>query len=195
MTARKLAVFDLDNTLSEGDTLVPWLIEIAGRGRLISALLQAGWARLTAPSGADRRTVFKEALQIPCLAGVYLEAAEAAAQCVAAEIRWKQLAPDALVQHQSDGARILVATGAARLAAEHFISHRFGSDITVMGTELEVDGEGRLTGRLDGGNCVRQEKRRQVEAWIAEHGPFDEIWGYGNEPHDVPMLELVDHAT
>ncbi|MBV6633378.1 MAG: HAD-IB family phosphatase [Alphaproteobacteria bacterium] len=193
--ARQLAVFDLDNTLTKGDTLVPWLVGIAGRLRFARALRQASWARFTAPKGADRRTVFKEALQIPCLSGVPVDYAVSMAQRVAPRLRWKQLAPNALNKHKQDDVTVLVATGAARLAAEHFVAHRFGSDITVIGTELAVDGKGNLTGRLDGGNCVRQEKKRQVEAWIAKQGPFDEIWGYGNKPHDLPMLELVDHAT
>ncbi|MDP9195917.1 MAG: haloacid dehalogenase-like hydrolase, partial [Pseudomonadota bacterium] len=59
-------------------------------------------------------------------------------------------------------------------------------------TDLEVV-DGILTGRMDGGNCVRQEKARRVRAFLEQHGPFDETWGYGNRPHDIPMLDLLDH--
>ena len=84
MTASgNLAIFDLDNTLTKGDTLVPWLVALAGRRRFLMAAAGAGLARVRARPLADRRTVFKEALQIPLLAGVTVARADQAAQAVA----------------------------------------------------------------------------------------------------------------
>lgn len=187
-----LAIFDLDNTLTIGDTLVPWLVEIAGRRRFAATAVKAGMARLRAPKSADRRTVFKEALQVPLLNGVSVDQAHEAAKAVAPRIRWKTVAPNAFEQHLAKGDRVLVATGAARLAAEHFVTHRFGEHFDIIGTELEVVDD-RLTGRLAGANCVREAKAVAVKAWLEANGPFGEIWGYGNKPHDLPMLALVDH--
>ncbi|NTU76734.1 MAG: haloacid dehalogenase-like hydrolase, partial [Alphaproteobacteria bacterium] len=50
-----------------------------------------------------------------------------------------------------------------------------------------------LTGLMESGNCVRQRKAELVAAYLAAHGPFAESWGYGNLPHDLPMLALVQH--
>ena len=188
-----LAIFDLDDTLTHGDTLVPWLVAIAGRRRFLAAAARAGWARFRSAPLADRRTVFKEALQIPLLNGVSVERADQAARAVAPRIRWKNVAPRAFDDHLAKGDRVLVATGAARMAAHHFVTHRFGDRFTIIGTELEQR-DGRLTGRLDGPNCVREAKAAAVKQWLDAHGPFGEIWGYGNKPHDIPMLALVDHA-
>lgn len=189
----RLAVFDLDDTLTYGDTLVPWLVAMTGWRRFAGAVALAGYRRLTAPAGSDRRTVFKEALQVPLLAGVTEVEAVARAVLVAPRLRWRRETATALERHLREGARVLVATGAARLAAEQFIRLRFGDSVTLIGTELELS-DGQLTGRLAGGNCVRQEKARRVQAWLEAHGPFGESWGYGNAPHDLPMLALVDHA-
>ncbi|MDD3371960.1 MAG: haloacid dehalogenase-like hydrolase, partial [Alphaproteobacteria bacterium] len=59
-------------------------------------------------------------------------------------------------------------------------------------TDIGVE-NGVITGDMIHGNCVRLKKAERVEAWLAEHGPFDESFGYGNYPHDVPMLNLVKH--
>jgi phosphatidylglycerophosphatase C len=191
---RDLALFDLDNTLTHGDTLVPWLVAVAGWPRFAVAGLGATFQRVAAPAGADRRTVFKEALQIPLLRGVTKAEGLRRAEAVAPDLRWKREAPAALERLRAAGAQIVVATGAARVAAEIFVRHRFGEGILVLGTELETV-DGCFTGRLAGGNCVREEKARRVSAWIEANGPFGERWGYGNAPHDLPMLALVDHAT
>ena len=192
--SRKLAIFVLDNTLTHGDTLVPWLIALSSRNRFLRAAVRAGISRFSAPALTDRRTVFKEALQVPLLTGVTVENGISAAKRIAPTIRWKKLAPQALMNHAENGVHILIATGAARMAAEHFVAHRFPVKFDMLGTELEVV-DGMLTGRLAGENCVRQTKARLVREYLDEHGPFDEIWGYGNAPHDLPMLELVDHKT
>jgi phosphoserine phosphatase len=43
------------------------------------------------------------------------------------------------------------------------------------------------------GNCVRLRKAERVAEWLQDNGPFDDTYGYGNAPHDLPMLELLNH--
>ncbi len=47
------------------------------------------------------------------------------------------------------------------------------------------------TGAMTSGNCVRRHKAEMVAEYMASHGPFGNSWGYGNLPHDLPMLELM----
>jgi len=52
-----------------------------------------------------------------------------------------------------------------------------------------------LTGAILGGNCVRQHKADQVKQTLEQLGDIADSWGYGNFPHDVPMLALVQQRV
>jgi HAD superfamily phosphoserine phosphatase-like hydrolase len=94
------------------------------------------------------------------------------------------------LKHKADGALIVVATGALDLYIRALLAD-LPVDL-VLATELETTADGRLTGALKGGNCVRKEKARRVAALLAAEGPFAISYGYGNAPHDLPMLDLLD---
>ena len=61
----------------------------------------------------------------------------------------------------------------------------------VFCTRLGVGPDGRLDGRLDGGNVRGHEKVRQVEAWLDGH-PV-ELWAYGDSAGDRELLAAADH--
>ena len=42
-------------------------------------------------------------------------------------------------------------------------------------------------------NCVRKWKAQMLSEYLGTVEPFAESWGYGNFPHDVPMLNLLKH--
>ena len=69
-----------------------------------------------------------------------------------------------------------------------------GKADAVIGTDLEIV-NGKLTGKLAGANCIRDEKARRVAEWVSQNGPFQESWGYGNRPHDLAMLALTDNPV
>ncbi len=192
---RVVAVFDLDCTLTRRDSLIPWLVELRGWRRTAVAAARSGMVNpLRRDTGAgDLRTRIKQRLLARLLAGVPVDTARQAARAVARRIPWNLATLRSLEQHRAQGHRVLVATGSATLCAEAMLGDRLGAEgITVIGTGLEVEGN-HLTGQLAGPNCVRLAKAAQVAAWMTQHGPFDERWGYGNAPHDLPMLALMDH--
>ena len=94
--------------------------------------------------------------------------------------------------HRRAGDVLVIATGSPRLVVERLAAEHCPPDL-VIGTELELAADGRLTGRLAGPNCVREDKARRVGDWLAAQGPVRASYGYGNHPHDLPMLALVDH--
>lgn len=192
---RAIAVFDLDCTLTRRDSLIPWLIELRGWRRTALAAAHSGMVNpLRRDTGAgDLRTRIKQRLLARLLAGVAVETARQAAHAVGRRIGWNPAMLRALEGHRDRGHQVLVATGSATLCAEAMLGDRVGAaGIAIIGTRLEVEGN-RLTGRLAGPNCVRLAKADQVAAWLERHGPFTERWGYGNAPHDLPMLALMDH--
>lgn len=187
---RGVAFFDFDGTLVKGDSLIPYLGYVAGWPKMIAAFAKS----VASPEKGhpDTRTGIKSALLKRTLAGVPYEEARAAASKLAPLKIWKPLTHKALLKHKADGFTIVVATGALELYI-HQLLEELPVDL-VIATEMEVK-DGILTGAIQGGNCVRQEKARRVEAYLKTHGPFDVTYGYGNAPHDLPMLALLDHKT
>jgi len=187
---RAAAFFDFDGTLVKGDSLLPFLGFTVGWLRLGWAFaLSLVWPEKGHP---DWRTGVKAALLYRTLKGVPADRARAAAKKLSPLKLWKEPAHGALLKLKHDGAVIVVATGAlslyiGRLVEDLPVDH-------IIATDME-EHDGILTGRMAGGNCVRAEKARRVDAFMRTHGPFEETWGYGNAPHDLPMLALLTHQT
>lgn len=191
-----VAFFDFDATLTRRDTLVAWLVALAGRRRVLQALMAASvgsiGGRRERGTLADQRTRFKETLFRRLLAGVTPAEAAAAADRVRPNLRWREEIVARFRQHRADGDVMVIATGSPRIVVERLAAERCSPDL-VIGTELALADDGRLTGRLAGANCVRADKARRIAEWLAANGPVAHSFGYGNRPHDLPMLALVDH--
>jgi HAD superfamily phosphoserine phosphatase-like hydrolase len=115
-------------------------------------------------------------------------------QNAAVKVRlWQKMNPpvlQALREHSSHGDRIVIASGGLSLYLPEMLR-----DIpydALICTDIGVENN-LVTGKMINGNCVRQGKAERVAAWLAQNGPFDESWAYGNYPHDVPMMNLVKH--
>lgn len=189
-TPRAAAFFDVDGTLVKRDSLLPFIAYCVGWPRMLLAFAKALLRPL--PGQADLKGAIKAALLINALAGVPLEIAEAAAQRVTKWRVWKEPAYSALHRHKREGAVIVIATGALSLYVPYLLE---GLPMdAIMATDMEVI-DGKLTGRMLGGNCVRAEKARRVDAYLKTHGPFSKTYGYGNAPSDLPMLALLDDST
>jgi HAD superfamily hydrolase (TIGR01490 family) len=188
----KAAFFDLDGTLTVGDSFPRFLAALRGW-----PLTWAGYALacLIGPfcegHGAfDTRGRIKLTLLRLLTRGVPVEKAAAAGTTIKNTITWNEAILTRLRWHHEQGHRVIVVTGAPTIYLANFLDD-LPIDETI-GTELEI-ANARLTGRLAGVNCVREEKAAIVQCWLAQHQP-DETWGYGNAPHDLPMLKLVRHA-
>ncbi len=189
----KAAFFDLDDTLTHGDTLPLWLAALRGWPWTVLAYLLAGTVGgFVHDAGAfDRRGRIKACLLRLTVRGMAVNRAAAAGARVRARIRWRDEMVAVLKRHDADGHRVIVVTGAATIYLPALLD---GLPVDeVLGTTLEVR-NGRLTGRLSGVNSVRAAKAEVVRNWLALHQP-EETWGYGNDPHDLPMLALLDHRT
>ena len=192
MATSDIAVFDFDCTLTRTDTLVPWLRELAGIRRVPRGLANGIGRFLQA--GTDRRTAFKAALLGRLARGRSVADGQAAARRLSARVRWRQEQLDRFAWHKDQGHMTVIATGSPRLAVAELVADHCQPDL-LIGTELEVDDAGLLTGRILGGNCVREEKARRIEGLMQRLGPFGESFGYGNLPHDRAMLGLMQHRV
>ena len=67
----------------------------------------------------------------------------------------------------------------------------------VLGARLEDDGEGVLSGRLDGPNCRGPEKVRRLDSWWAslhDDRPPSRFTAYGDSAGDRELLARADVA-
>src|SRR4029078_9645871 len=64
---------------------------------------------------------------------------------------------------------------------------------TLLCSRMEVDADGRVTGRLIGGNCRGPAKLRRIREHFGEGGY--ELWAYGDSAGDAEMLSAADHPV
>ena len=154
----------------------------------------AGWQRVgpaLAVSVRGGRDASKERLLARTLGGrPHEEIAEAGgvygaaiARAITPEMRRR------VEWHQNEGHDLVVVsasldvyvdTAARELGIEHTLS-----------TSLHVDDEGRVTGRMLGGNCRGAEKVTRLRTHIGDDDVV--LWAYGNSAGDEAMLALAQH--
>lgn len=193
MSAPDLAVFDLDGTLTERDTFLPFLQRVAGRPRTSLALLQSSPQVVAAWRDRGRRDGLKELVLRRTLRGRPAADVERMGARYAEHVFATQLRPDTVARlrwHLSEGHECVIASASLRTYVAP-LAARLGVE-QVLATELEVDAGGRLTGALVGANCRAAEKLRRLE----EFYPARPItWAYGDSVDDQAMLDRATYAT
>ena len=192
-----IAIFDFDDTLVAGDSMPRFLelllgvvpARLAMAGAVVRALAGHAAGR---PAGADFPGSVKAELLRATLAGIPVSEARTAAHRLKPRLVWLEPQLQALRSHAAAGRRIVVVSGALDVYLPILLDGLPVHDI--LATDLEAR-DGRLTGRLAGANCVRRAKAERIRAFLAARAPTGPTWGYGNRPHDLPMLALVDHPT
>ena len=192
-----VAAFDFDGTLSTRDNVVPFLVRVAGRRDAARAVL-AGAARTSLAGRAGwSRDGLKEAVTRAVLAGREAELVDAVAEALATEIVERHLRADALERaewHRARGDALVIVSASFANYLRPVAAH-LGFD-GVLATELEVDADGRLTGRLAGPNVRGPEKARRLDAWITErHDEPVTVWAYGDSSGDRELWARADHAV
>jgi len=188
---RPLAAFDLDGTLTRRDTLMPYLVRAVGpvpayRAVLASSLRLARAAAL----GGEHRDLAKAAVLGRVLAGVALAEAAEAAEAYADHVVAHALRADVRARvdwHRAEGHELVLVSASPELYVAP-IGRRLGFD-DVLATRLEVDGDGRLTGRLLGANCRGPEKVARLRRWRGDGLAL--AWAYGDSAGDREMLALA----
>jgi phosphatidylglycerophosphatase C len=183
-----VAAFDLDGTITRRDTLLPFLLAVAGRRRVARA-----GAAIAGTRGG--RTARKEALLRHTLGGRPRAELEPVAEAYAAGVVERGLRPSmraAVEEHLAAGHRVVIVTASPELYASP-LGHRLGVD-EVLGTVLEVDGAGTLTGRLAGPNCRGDEKAARLLELLGAERP-EHLHAYGNSGGDDALLALADTAV
>jgi phosphatidylglycerophosphatase C len=192
--AHTVAAFDFDGTLTRRDTLLPFLVDVAGPARVARAMaLDAPRLARMALGRADRDAA-KSDLVARVLAGYPYADVAARGRAYALRVVERGLRPSTLARlrwHVREGHDVVIVS-AALDAYLHEVARLLGV-ATVLCTTLEVDTGGRITGRLEGGNCRGPEKI----ARLANHldGARVRLWAYGDSHGDAELLAAADHPV
>jgi len=187
---RPIVAFDFDGTLTVRDTFTAFLAWRAGPLRYVVGVVALAPQLATYLRRRDRGRL-KAAAVRRFLTGLARADFEEGARRFAEGRARTLLRPDALRawrRWQSQGARLVIVTACPEEIVAPF-ARGLGAD-AVIGTRLDYDLDGRLTGRLDGANCRGAEKVRRLQQAFGPDVRLEAA--YGDTEGDREMLAIAD---
>ena len=190
----RLALFDLDGTLLDGDTDVLWCEFLIAEGVLDRATFAAANRDV-----ADRYA--RGAITPAEFAGFYAAtlAGRSTAQWSPLRERFveKSIASrigaasfELVARHRAAGDRLVLTTATNRFLTEPIAALLGIADL--VATELETSPSGELTGRTAGIVNMRDGKVARLAAWLAEAGlaaaSLETATFYSDSINDLPLL-------
>ena len=191
-----VAAFDFDGTLTQRDTLIPFLVRVRGRLAVLRAITATAPLLARAARNPAARHDAKEALLKATIRGWWLEELQPLAEQYAHHIVDTQLRPDRVARlqwHLQQGHRVVIVSASPELYVAH-VGALLGCT-AVLATKLEVDARGRLTGRIFEQNVRGTVKADLLRAWLGDGGADVTLHAYGDSDGDSEMLAIAGHAT
>lgn len=189
-----VAFFDFDGTLTRRDTLLPFLHLISGTPKFVAKMAYLSPVLAAYAMKLMRNDVAKEIVLKHFLRGIRLEALYSLGREFVEDVLPKLERPEGielLRWHKAQGhACVLVSASLDVYLAQWARNAGFDDWIT---SSLTIDGNGLVTGHLEGGNCFGEEKVRRIKTWLSDKDCIAR-YAYGDSYGDVPMLNLVDHG-
>ena len=191
-----VAAFDVDNTLTVRDCVVPFMKTVGGVSKLSKVVLSDLGKTIQNVRRRDR-----DALKMKFIDGIFAgkDAREVESLGVqfASKVADKWLRSDVasrLRWHQEQG-HVVILVSASLGAYLHPLGDLLEVD-AVLCTELEEE-NGVLTGKLIGQNCRGKEKASRVQKWCQDSGIAleDLMYAYGDSSGDTELLELFSEPT
>ncbi len=191
-----VAAFDVDNTLTVRDCVVPFMKSVGGISRLSKVLLTDIGETFQSVRRRDR-----DSLKMKFVDGVFAgkDAREVESLGIqfASKVADKWLRSDVATRmrwHQEQG-HVVILVSASLGAYLHPLGDLLEVD-AVLCTELE-EMDGLLTGKLVGQNCRGKEKASRVQKWCQDSGIATEdlVYAYGDSSGDTELLELFSEPT
>jgi HAD superfamily hydrolase (TIGR01490 family) len=192
-----LAIFDLDNTLIQGDSDHAWS----------EFLIQQGLVDPTSVAEANDRFYqqylhgglnIQEYLEfaLSFLAGKTVDGMAALHRTFMEESIEPMMLPkafDLIQKHKDQGDTLLIITATNRFVTEPIAKH-LGID-NLIACEPEIV-DGRYTGKSFGTPSFQHGKVERLQDWLAEQQEeLTGAWFYSDSHNDLPLLERVDNPV
>lgn len=199
---RRIALYDLDRTVTFAPTFTPFLIHMAARGNPLRLLGVPLW--IIAMIGYKVKLYGRKPLKqfgLRLLVGQVVRSSALQARIDRFVVRQvaRNIQPGAAAQIAADraaGVTLILVTAAPEIYAEA-MAHALGFDACVA-TKHQRSAAGDLLALIDGENNYGSEKVVRVAAWLAAHGLAREechLTAYTDHASDAPILNYADAAV
>lgn len=193
----KLALFDLDHTLLDGDTNILWIDHLAQRGLVTPDTIarQQHYMALYAREQLNMAEYLD--FHIGVLRGRRISDWQPVVEHFVHSQLMPRLAPDALATlsaHRAAGHRLALVT-----ATHSVLVGVLGQvlDIHTISSELEILDD-HVTGRTVGPPSFREHKIARVQDWLGlplASETIVESHFYSDSANDIPLLQAVSHPV
>lgn len=191
-----VAVFDFDGTITRRDSLVAFLMTAVPSSRFFAKAVtltpQVIAYRLRVRPGSR----LKEDVLKRFFAGMPAECFAQLAQRFAEREVPRLVRPAALDRlrwHICEKHRVVITTASLEAYVRPW-AVRNGIE-SVLGTRLEIDARGLLTGRIDGLNCYGAEKVARLQGLLGDGLSRSTVYAYGDSKGDRELLRLATYAS
>lgn len=198
MAGERFALFDFDDTLCRGDSIVPYLLYCIKKGIAPrTQLFKAAIAFLTQVRHPERASGAKS-VSLSFIKGHSQQEMDDLARGFFREVlvpRFFNEGQQEIIQLKSDGFRILVISASADVYMR--VLPEFIPVEAVISTRCALDADGCYTGAVCE-NCKGDVKPIRLQEYLRLHkAEMDKAASraYGDSPSDAPMLQLTGHPT
>ena len=198
-----VVAFDFDGTLTQGGSVLPFLVSVRGLPAVVLAVARTS-PRLLHGALVSGRVAddAKELLFRRLLAGLSADQLEQQSIEFAHRHLARHLRADVQARldwHRKQGHRVVIVSASPECYVAP-AAELLGAD-AALGTRLAVGGGNLLTGGYEGKNCRGTEKYARLTAWLRVEGLNGNgseqpvLWAYGNSRGDRRLLEAADVAV
>ncbi len=192
-----LAIFDLDNTLLDGDSDYGWGQFLVKKNYVDPVQYEAANVEFFRQYQKGELDIYEYcAFSFKPLAERSMDELQALHREFMETIvrpMITQKARDLVEQHRQQGHILLVMTSTNSFITRP-IALEFGIE-HLLATEPKII-DGRYTTEVDGIPCFHEGKVKRLELWLRSTGySLSGSWFYSDSMNDLPLLEKVDHAV
>ena len=195
-----LAIFDLDNTLLNGDSDYNWSLFLIKKGILDQSIYEQKNEEFFKDyqTGSLDIDAYAEFQFKPLRENERLFLNDLRDEYVATVIRpmITKKAKDLVNEHRSQGDQLLIITATNSFITKP-IAALFGIE-ELIGTDLE-EINNQFTGKIKGVASFQEGKVTRLNQWLDEKhltlAQFDKTFFYSDSKNDLPLLRIVSHPV
>lgn len=195
-----LAIFDLDNTLLNGDSDYNWSLFLIKKGILDQSIYEQQNEEFFKDyqTGSLDIDAYAEFQFKPLRENERLFLNDLRDEYVATIIRpmITEKAKDLVNEHRSQGDQLLIITATNSFITKP-IAALFGIE-ELIGTDLE-EINSQFTGKIKGVASFQEGKVTRLNQWLDEKhltlAQFDKTFFYSDSKNDLPLLRIVSHPV